>query len=71
MWPENRRWIVLSFLEDRKEWCKQYWAAWGELSIYGSPRFYLVADDRLIFTDAGEENWKYRVRPEITKLVGA
>jgi hypothetical protein len=78
-WPERHRWVLEAFLEKtlgaflegRKEWDHANWAAWGEVPIYASPRFYLVARDDLLLVADGLEGWRDKVQPAITMLAGA
>ena len=38
--------------------------------VYGSPRFYVVVDGELAFTDVGLNGWTYGVAPRLMRLVG-
>ena len=38
--------------------------------VYGSPRFYVVVDGQLVFTDVGLNGWTYGIAPKLKDLVG-
>ncbi len=70
-WDPANVWILRSFLENQAKWdtpqSNPRRNAWFK---YWSPRFYVVAGNELVMTDAGTDGWLGTVVPKLNQLVG-
>jgi hypothetical protein len=70
-WPVELRPYLEQFLATPEKWTSEAARrAYGGNVVYGSPRFYVVRDDQLVFTDVGIYGWEYGVAPKLKELVG-
>ena len=71
-WPEDLRPFLLQFLNEPEKWTSESARrAYGGNVVYGSPRFYVVQDGKLVTTDVGLGGWDGTIAPTLKKLVGA
>ncbi|MBV8392688.1 MAG: hypothetical protein JOY81_05850 [Alphaproteobacteria bacterium] len=71
-WPDDLRPYLEQFLAEPERWTSEAARrAYGGNVVYGSPRFYVVRDGKLVFTDVGIDGWTYGVAPKLKQLVGA
>ena len=71
-WPADLRPVLQEFLASPERWTsEEARRGFGGMVVYGSPRFYVVVDGELAFTDVGLNGWTYGVAPKLKRLVGA
>jgi hypothetical protein len=71
-WPQDLRPVLAQFLDRPEKWTSEAARrAYAGNVVYGSPRFYVVRDGKLLFTDVGLSGWEYGVAPKLKELVGA
>ena len=70
-WPDDLRPVLESFLANPEKWTSdEARRAYGGMVVYGSPRFYVTVDSKLVYTDVGLNGWTYGVAPKLKELVG-
>ena len=70
-WPADLRPVLEEFLASPERWISvEDRRAYQGMEIYGSPRFYIAVDGKLVYTDVGLNGWHYGVAPKLKELVG-
>ena len=70
-WPGDLRPVLEEFLASPDKWTSEgARRAYGGMAVYGSPRFFVVVDGKLAYTDVGLDGWLYGVAPKLKELVG-
>ena len=71
-WPEDLRPFLVQFLNEPEKWTSEAARrAYGGGAVYGSPRFYVVRDGKLVATAIGVYGWESTIAPTLKELVGA
>ena len=71
-WPEDLRPFLVQFLNEPEKWTSEgARRASGGNVVFGSPRFYVAKDDKLVATSVGLYGWEDTIAPKLKELVGA